>query len=142
MSATQATIGYGTGVRIGIGSGPSWVELGEVQDVEWPMNETDEIEATHMASPNRTKEYIAGLTDNGEVTIPLNWVPGSITDTTLTAIRATGELVQIEFTDNSPSAVPEIYVGFCKRYARTSPVQGVQTAEAVFRINGSLEGSV
>lgn len=133
---TQATIGYGTQIRVGVGSGPTWTTIAELGDVEWPQAEADEHEATNMASPNRTKEYIQGMIDNGEVMIPLYWVPGSATDVALKAILATGELVQIEFTDNSEGATPETYVGFCKRYARTSPVNGVQKAEAGFRING------
>jgi len=138
---TQASIGYGLQVRIGVGSGPTWTTLAEIQDFEWPQNEADEHEATNMASPNRTKEFIAGLVDNGEVTIPMNWVPGSDTDDLLVAIQATGELVQIEITEGSTGTVTETYVGFCKRYGRTSPVNGIQTAEAVFRINGLVEVS-
>ena len=135
---TEATIGYGTVIRVGVGAGPTWTTLQHVLDVEWPMAEADEHEATAMDSPNRTKEYVAGLIDNGEVTIPLNWVEDSDTDTVLTAIQQSGELVQIEFTANHAGAVAETYVGFCKRYSRTSPVNGVQTAEAGFRINGSV----
>jgi hypothetical protein len=135
---TQATIGYGTVIRIGVGPGPTWTTLQHVMDVEWPMAEADEHEATAMDSPDRTKEYIGGLNDNGEVTIPMNWVPGSPTDTVLTAIQQSGELVQIEFTANKAGATPETYSGFCKRYSRTSPVNGIQTAEAGFRINGQV----
>ena len=135
---TEATIGYGTVIRVGVGAGPTWTTLQHVLDVEWPMAEADEHEATAMDSPNRTKEYVAGLIDNGEVTIPLNWVPGSDTDTVLTAIQQSGELVQIEFTSNAVGATPETYVGFCKRYSRTSPVNGAQQAEAGFRINGRV----
>ena len=135
---TEATIGYGTQIRVGVGVGPTWTTIAELGDVEWPMAEADEHEATSMDSPNRTKEYVAGLIDNGEVTIPLNWVEDSDTDTVLTAIQQSGELVQIEFTSNAVGAVPETYVGFCKRYARTSPVNGVQHAEVGFRINGMI----
>jgi hypothetical protein len=135
---TEATIGYGTRIRVGVGAGPTWTTLQHVGDVEWPMAEADEHEVTAMDSPNRTKEYIAGLIDNGEITIPLNWVPGSDTDTVLTAIQASGEIVQVEFLSNADGATPETYAGFCKRYARTSPVNGVQTAEASFRINGTV----
>lgn len=135
---TEATIGYGLTIRIGRGLTPTWTALDEIKDIEWPMAEADEHEATHMASPNRTKEFIAGLIDNGEVTIPMNWVPGSATDILLRDLQETGELVQIEFTAANAGSDPEIYVGFCKRYGRTSPVNGVQTADAIFRINGSV----
>jgi hypothetical protein len=133
---TEATIGYGLTIRIGRGDPVAWTTLEELKDIEWPQNEADEHEVTHMASPGRTKEFIAGLIDNGEVTIPMNWVPGSVTDTLLSEIQASGELVQIEITAANSGFVPEVYVGFCKRYARMSPVNGPQTADATFRING------
>lgn len=135
---TDATIGYGTTVRIGRGAGPTWTTLQHVRDVEWPKSEADEHDVTAMDSPNRTKEYIGGLTDNGEVAVPLWWVPDSPTDVLLRDIQATGELVQIEFTSNKVGATPETYVGFCKAYSRTSPVNGPQEAEAMFRINGGV----
>lgn len=133
---TEATIGYATRIRVGRGAGPTWTTLQHVRDVEWPQSEADEHEVTAMDSPNRTKEFIAGLIDNGETTIPLWWVPGSATDVLLKDLNSTGELVQVEFTDNSDGAVPEAYVCFVKRYARTSPVNGPQEAELVVRISG------
>lgn len=136
---TEATIGYGLVIRIGRGDTPTWTTLEEIGDIEWPQAEADEHEATHMASPNRTKEFIAGLIDNGEVTIPMNWVPGSDTDVLLRDLQESGELVQVEFTAGNDGADPETYVGFCKRYGRTSPVNGVQKADAIFRINGMVD---
>lgn len=135
---TDATIGYGTQIRIGRGAGPTWTTLAEVGDVTWPVNETDSIEATHMASPSRAKEYIAGLTDNGEIAVPMNWVPGSASDVTLEAIRLSGEIVQIEISSNEDVPTVRTYAGFCKKYGITSPVQGVQTAEAMFQVNGEI----
>lgn len=133
---TDATIGYGTQVRVGRGETPVWTALAEIKDVTWPVAEADDIEATNMESPNRTKEFISGLTDNGEVVIPMNWVPGSPTDVLLADLQSTGELVQVEFTSNEVGATPEIYVGYVRRYSRTSPVNDVQMAEAAFRISG------
>lgn len=136
---TEATIGYGLTIRIGRGATPTWTSLGEIKDIEWPQQVADEHEVTHMASPNRTKEFIAGLIDNGEVTIPGNWVPGSDTDDLMNEILASAELVQIEFTAANDGFVPEVYVGFLKQYARNSPVSGPQTFDATFRINGRVE---
>ncbi len=135
---TEATIGYGTQIRIGRGVTPTWTTLQHVRDVEWPMAEADEHEVTAMDSPNRTKEFIGGLIDNGELTIPLWWVPDSDTDVLLKDLASTGELVQFEFTGNHSGAVAEVYAGFVKRYGRTSPVNGPQEAECVVRINGAV----
>lgn len=132
---TQATPGIGTHVYI-TRSGPDAVrtKLAELKDIKWPEAQADEIEVTNQDSGN-SKEFIGGLVDNGEVSFPHNWVPGSTTDTLLTELAATRELVEIEFV-HPGETTGETYTGFCKRYARTSPVNEARTAEAVFRING------
>lgn len=138
MSSTGVTIGYGTIVEIATITEPEFVKLAGIGDVTFPVNETEEVEVTHQESPGRAKEFIAGLTDNGEVSVPVHYVPLSPTDMLLNSIRATGETVQIRFTAAN-GGPPETYAGFCKRYARTAPVQGAMTAEAVFRISGIIE---
>lgn len=136
---TEATIGYNTRIRIGRGAGPTWTTLAGVRDIEWPKTEADEHEVTAMDSPGRRKEFISGLIDSGEISIPLWWVPGSTTDVLLTDIAATGELVQVEFLANAEGATAETYVGFAKTYNRTSPVNGPQECDVTFRINGIVE---
>jgi len=136
MSSTGVTLGYGTGIRIGRGDPVVWTELDGVGDVDFPNGEADEVEVTHMKSPARTKEYIQGLIDNGLVAVPVHWVPGSDTDVLLTAIRDSGEAVQIEFTAPGAGASAEPFAGFCKTYKRTAPINDKMMAEAAFRING------
>lgn len=147
MASSGVSIGYGTTVRVGRRSGVggatiTWTALTGLEDINFPMNETDEIEVSHMGSPNRTKEYISGLTDNGEVTITTHWVPGSAQDVLMLDLRSTGEAVLLEFTPANPAPgvavedVVEVYDGFLKAYSRNAPVQEAMTAEATFRING------
>lgn len=136
---TQATIGYGSKVSIGrtTDDGDTWtfVELDEVKDLTLPESTADEIEVTSMQSPNRQKEYISGLSDNGDVSFTLNWVPGSATDTLLKEIKASGETVHIRF-DVVGFTTPETFAGFLKTLSRTAPVSGALEATATFRISG------
>lgn len=55
-------------------------ELVEVVSFTLPNGETETVEATHLKSPNRRREYIAGMIDDGELEVVLNYVPGSATD--------------------------------------------------------------
>ncbi|WP_136685697.1 phage tail tube protein [Falsirhodobacter xinxiangensis] len=135
-------IGYGSTVRIGRGATPTWTELALVGDIEMPDEQVDEIEVTHMKSPGRRKQFIAGLIDGGEVSIPLNHIPGSTTDALLLAIKATGEQVLIEITLPAPieeTPTPEVFSGYLSGYGRTAPVSDKMTATATFRLSEAVE---
>jgi hypothetical protein len=54
-----------------------WVE---VVSFTLPNGETEKIDATHLKSPNRRREFIPGMIDDGDLTVVLNYVPGSATD--------------------------------------------------------------
>ncbi|WP_199925140.1 phage tail tube protein [Neorhizobium sp. SOG26] len=58
----------------------------------------DCIDTTHMQSPGRRREYIAGLIDNGEASFEINYIPGSDTDILLRTLMDSGETVQHRIT--------------------------------------------
>lgn len=127
-------LGYGSTVRIGRGETPTWTELAFVGDVDAPDEQTDDVEVTHMKSPGRRKQFIAGLTDGGEVSVPMNYIPGSPTDVLLKSIKSSGEEVMIEITLGEDGE-PETYAGYCKGYGRTAPVADKMMATAVFKLS-------
>ncbi|WP_444668483.1 phage tail tube protein [Cereibacter changlensis] len=130
------SIGIGSQVRIGRTSGNTvnWTVMAGVQDITLPEQSVDEIDVTAMDSPNRTKQTIPGLTSNEDVSLDMVWSPGSDTDVCLSAIRASAEIVQVEFTIVG-LAEPEIYKGWLKTYSRTAPVQDRLEASTTFKIN-------
>lgn len=140
MPANNITgmLGYGSTVRIGRGAVPDFVELDLVGDLDLPDEQVDEVETTHMKSTGRRREYIPGLTDGGEVAIPLNYIPGSATDTLLQEIKASGEIVIVEITP-SAAGTPEGYAGFLKGYSRAAPVNDKMTSVATFRLSSRVE---
>lgn len=134
--STGVTIGLGTVVRIGEDDGQggtTWTQLLGIEDVTFPAAEFDEVKATHMQST--AHEYIPGVLDNGTVTIPLHYVPGSDTDTLLR--RVNGTEVQVEFTAANGGDAETFWCVVLK-YARTAPVEDKMTAELSLRINGSV----
>jgi hypothetical protein len=90
-----------------------------------------------MQSPNGRKQFIPGMTDSGEVSVPLNYVPGNATDVLLQSLRASREEVLIEFTIGE-DGTPETYSGFLKGYSRTAPVNDKATATVTFRLNAQI----
>jgi hypothetical protein len=130
-------IGYGSMVRIGVGVTPTWTELAFVGDIEMPDEQVDEVEITHMKSPGRRKQFIAGLIDGGEVGVPMNYIPGSASDLLLISLKASGETVQVEITLTA-TGTPEVYAGFLKGYARTAPINDKMMATATFRLSEAV----
>lgn len=55
-------------------------EWSEVKSFTLPNGETEKLDATHLKSPNRRREFVAGMIDDGDLTVVLNYVPGSATD--------------------------------------------------------------
>lgn len=136
MVATTPSIGKGTVVRVGRGAVPAWITLARVGDVTFPTAVSDELDATAQDSPGNSKEFIAGLTDNGVIDLPIQYLEGSPTDVLLRAIQISGEIIQLEITPKGGS--PERWAAFCRQYSRTAPVNGIQMTQASFRVNGTI----
>lgn len=135
MAATEASIGYGSLFDISRDSGATWLTLGEVFDITPPSAAVDVIDATHMSSPNRTREFIAGLTDPGDASFSQNFVPGSAADVTIRAIRLSGERVICRIT--YPNATVWKFDGFLTGYNPAVPTDDKMTAEVTFKVTGS-----
>lgn len=140
MSFTGVQLGYGAKIRIGRGVTPTWTALEGCGDFDFPQAESDEVKVTSHSSPNRTHEYVPGFTENGVMTVPIDWVPGSDQDILLRVLQQTGEIIQIEATPAGAGQTAEVYAGFVKRYGRSAPVEGKSSATLAFRINGIISG--
>ena len=72
--ATNAAIGHGTLWKRGNGASPTeaFATVAEVTAISGPGISRDTIDATHMESPDRFREFVGGLRDGGEVTVTLN----------------------------------------------------------------------
>lgn len=86
---TAAKSGWGGSFHLGLVAG-TLTELIEVVSFTLPNGETETIEATHLKSPNRRREFIAGMIDDGDLEIVLNYVPGSATDVLVSAAHNDG----------------------------------------------------
>lgn len=87
---TLAKVGYGGEFHLG-NSTDILTELVEVVSFTLPNGETETVEATHLKSPGRRREYIAGMIEDGELEVTLNYVPGSATDTLILEAATSGD---------------------------------------------------
>lgn len=143
---TNARIGWGGKVYLGTSALESTLTLlSEVVDCTFPQDEADEVEVTHLASPGKRKEYIAGLIDGGEVTVTLNYDPGGATDLLLTGAKEAGTTRSVRFVIPSEAGDGSAdwnftTSGFVKRYAPERMSAGDKiTAVAVIRITGAQD---
>ncbi|MCM2455303.1 phage tail protein [Rhizobium sp. CG4] len=137
---TDARIGYGTIYEIWDATltTPAFVEVAEVINVTPGEATADRIDATHMQSPNRRREYISGLIDNGEASFEINWVPGSDTDVLLREQFESGETQQHRIT--FPGATPRVTVTYEASiigFSKAIPIDDRMTATITVAVSGA-----
>lgn len=135
MPVTNAMLGYGSKFEVSTDQGASFVEMAEVFNITPPSSSVDFVEATHMTSPNATKEFILGLSDPGEASMEQNFIPGSATDLALIAIRNAREAITARIT--WPNGVVWTFTGLLTTYAPSGPNEDRLTASLSFKVSGS-----
>ncbi len=84
---SEALLGYGSRMLLEALDSPNeFYDLAEVYNITPPSATADQVDVTHMQSPDRRREFIAGLIDGGEASFEMNWIPGSDADEELNAI--------------------------------------------------------
>jgi hypothetical protein len=133
---TGAMIGYDSLMEISTDGGSSWTPIGEVFNITPPSSSVDIIDATHMQSPNRDREFILGLNDPGEASFELNFIPGSATDSFLLGVKGAYALVKCRIT--WPNAVLWTFDGLMTGYEAAAPNDDKMTATVTFKVTGSI----
>jgi hypothetical protein len=88
---TAAKTGWGGEFHLDATNGAGTpTELVEVVSFTLPNGQTETLDATHLKSPNRRREKISGMIDDGELTVVVNYVPGSATDTIIRTAKSDG----------------------------------------------------
>src|SRR5688572_18344471 len=104
---TQARIGHGA--LFEIHNGVSYEVIGEITSISHPKLARDAIDASGIGTPGGWREFVPGMKDAGEVTIEMNFVPGSNSDNLLRAQFDTDALTQCRVTFPGSSSPNEQY---------------------------------
>lgn len=136
----DGAIGYGAEfeVRDGNQSDSGWVSLGLITSITPPSDTVDQIEITHMASPNRQKQFIAGLSDPGEMSLELNYMPGSVTDEFILEWRASGETRESRINYPNTASLVDTFPTFVSSYVPTIPAGDKMTATLGLKVAGAV----
>ena len=133
---SEAMLGYGITYEISTTTGGStFTQLGEVTDLELPSDETEEVDVTHYLSPDRTREFIAGLVNPGESSFTVNWIPGNATDLLLRDLRISGEVRTHRIT--FPNDVTVEFPAFIRGYAPAAPIDDRLSAQFTVKKAGA-----
>lgn len=135
---TEAQIGWGAEFHLEATAGGTLTQLGEITGISLPNPQTAEVEATHFGSPNRRREYISGLIEDGEGSFEMNFVPGSATDTLIRAAQADGESRGYMIVIPDGTGTWEV-TGECivRGYERSVPIDDRMTATLTVRFTGA-----
>ncbi|HEU4986864.1 MAG TPA: phage tail tube protein [Rhizobiaceae bacterium] len=144
MPATGAAIGYGSKLAIGDGAVPEvFSDVAEVTSITPPSDSIDVIDATHMQSPNKTREFIEGLIDPGECSFDINFVPGGAADTAIQALKGTGvHNFRITFAPGDAGSVTWDFAGILTGYEPDVPVDDKMTATVTIKVTSSYTTGV
>lgn len=134
---SDAIIGWDAEFWLDNASG-TLTQIAEVISVTPPNPQADDVEVTHYKSPNRRREYIAGLIEDGEGTIEINYVPGSATDVLIRAAVNDGARRSYRFVLPDGNTGWQID-GDCivKGFERNIPVDDRMTASITVRFTGA-----
>lgn len=130
---TDATIGHNTLFQRDPGTAV-YATLAEVLSITPPNLARDTIDATHMLSPDRYREFISGLRDGGEATIELNFIAGGTAMTFLIADYNNNSSVPYKIV--FPNTVSWSFSAFVTAISPEAPLDDKMTASVTFKITG------
>ena len=135
---TTAYLGYGAKVKFGDGASPEvFATIGNLRDFD--DSETAElVEHTNHSSAGNRKEYIAGLIEGDEITLPVNLDPGDATHDRTTGLQSKlRQVVNFRFEEPQNSVglqVAAVVIGIGKSY----PVGDVMTMDITIKKTGAV----
>ena len=82
-------------------SGGPFTDVGEVVSIGGPSVDVSVVEVTHLASPSRAKEFIAGLIDPGEFEFEANFLKADFNTLWGDCVAGTSRWFKVIFSDTS-----------------------------------------
>jgi hypothetical protein len=141
MPATEALLGYGSKFAIVSDNSPNvYTELAEVKSITPPSMAVDQIDVTHMQSPERRREFISGLIDPGECSFEMNYIPGSISDIRLNELLdlPVGVSRRRSCRITYPNAVTHTFDAELQGYEPSVEVDGAMMATVTWKVTGAV----
>lgn len=134
MSVTK---GHSTLIKYGDGAtaadSTTWTKLAQVTAVTPPKIQADDINVSHMESPNQAKQFTAGWADGGEVEFTIQFKADEA-DTVYGMFRI-DKGWQVVFSDGSMWECD----GYIKSYGDETDREGIVTTSITIKVSGLPE---
>ena len=145
MPASEAMLGYGSVFEVANENSPNdFTAMAEVTNITPPHADVDQVDVTHMQSPNRYREFIDGLIDAGECSFDINFVPGNATDDRLFELLGlpTGVTNARNCRISFPNGTTWSFLGTLTGYEPDVPTDDKMTATVTFKVSGPISRGV
>ena len=139
MPDSNALLGFGVVYEIGddaLDPPTDWIEEAEVNQITPPNTQAADVEVTHMQSPNRTREYIAGLIEPGDASFGINWIPNDTTGQLMLSLKTSGERRSHRIT--WPNGVTWTFRAYVKGFEPSTPMDDKMTATVTCKVSASV----
>src|SRR5262245_30739691 len=141
MPASKAMLGYGSVFEIVSDSSPDlYVPIAEVKSITPPSADVDQVEVTHMQSPDRYREFISGLIDGGEASFEMNFIPGNASDIRIFELLnlPVGVSRRRSCRISFPNGRTWNFNGEVTGYEPSVPFDDAMTATVTFKVTGGI----
>lgn len=137
---TLAKIGFGTQFKMGDGNSPEvFTTIAEVHGFSGPGKSQEAVDATHTDSPDRTKEKITGIAEEGDIQIDINWIPSDATQDNTDGLRSKiGSATPTNFQMVFPDSEQAEFAGIITDMSPTSPIEDRMTASVTITPTGVI----
>lgn len=136
------SIGRGTKVSIGKRATPAattftFSEIKDVFEMSLPEITVDEVEVTSFSSPNKSRQFISGLSDSGEVEFQIRYDSDNAQDDLLAGLFTSGEEIHVKY--ELVTGHVQVWAGFVKGYQFNISDAEAITRTLTIRINEFVE---
>jgi hypothetical protein len=137
--ATKQRIVYGATSEWGT-DGSTWASIPECKGIAVPEESVEYQDATHLGSPNGFREYVPGLKDAGEITIPCGYSTAGYN--TAQGYRTNGTLIYFKTTmplESGQTGGDEFeFTGYVSPQLETNAVGDIIAMNLVVRTSGGV----
>jgi len=109
-----------------------------VKDFNLPIGSADTIDVTSHDSAGGYKEYVNGLMDSADITIPCVWDGSQAQHAALVAALQAGTILPYKITGKESTAKVYTFSGLVKAIDISWPIAGAQEATLTIKPTGAI----
>lgn len=130
---------FGTALKRTNSDSPvTYTTIANVENIEGPGFTSEDIEVTSHDSPNRFKEWVAGLKDGAELKMDINWDPSAVTHESLLDDYDAASSKAYQLVWPTSPTITWTFSAYIKEFTPKAPVAGKLSASVTYKIAGAV----